>query len=92
MTAAVYAFMGEEAKARKLFEQQQGKGDRVLFSQAILHVALGEHEEAIGCLEKAYEQREMPLEHTMAHVDPLLDPLRSNPKFEVLLKKMNLAD
>ena len=92
MTAAAYALMGEEAKARELFERQQEKGDGLFFSQAVLHVALREHEEAIRCLEKSYERREMPFEHMMAHVDPLLDPLRSNPNFQALLDKMNLAD
>lgn len=92
LTAATYAFMGEEAKARELFEHQKENDHRLFFSQAVLHVALREHAEAIQCLEKSYRGREMPFEYMMAGVDPLLDPLRSNPNFQALLEQMNLSD
>ena len=84
--------MGEEAKARELFEHQKENDHRLFFSQAVLHVALREHAEAIQCLEKSYRGREMPFEYMMAGVDPLLDPLRSNPNFQALLEQMNLSD
>jgi TolB-like protein/Tfp pilus assembly protein PilF len=54
---------------------------------ARINLALGENEEAIRWLEKAVEM------HVPMHLltDQAFDPLRANPRFQNLLRRMNLA-
>ena len=55
---------------------------------ATCHAALGEKEKAFEALNKSYDNREMPL--ILIKVDPRLDPLRSDPRFAELLRKVGL--
>jgi hypothetical protein len=52
---------------------------------AEVHAALGEKDRAIQWLDQAYQNRDFFM--TFAGTDPALDPLRSDPRFAVLLKK-----
>lgn len=58
------------------------------FDVAVVHMALGHTERAFEWLEKAYEEREGPLIWLGIH--PSLDPLRSDPRFAALLRRMKL--
>ncbi len=51
---------------------------------------LGETEEAMTWLERAYEEREPLL--TNAKTDPRLDSLRSDPRFEDLLRRIGFPE
>jgi serine/threonine-protein kinase len=53
---------------------------------AIIHLGLGEREEALTWLERAVEQRALPLVATNAH--PIYDDLRGDPRFEAVLRTM----
>lgn len=55
---------------------------------AYIYSALGETDRALGFLERAYEERSDWL--VELKVTPSLDPLRPNPRFIALLRKMNL--
>jgi hypothetical protein len=55
---------------------------------ALLHLAVGERREALDLLERAVEERAV-YPFIMAR-DPLLDPLRSEPRFAALLERMNI--
>jgi serine/threonine-protein kinase len=55
---------------------------------ATLYVRAGEYREAIGWFEKAYEERDPNMPYLS--VDPLFDGLRSDPRFQDLLRRMNL--
>jgi len=57
---------------------------------AIIYISLGEKDKAFELLEKSYEQREgwMPF----LKVDPMFDSLRSDPRFQDLLERMNFPD
>ena len=57
-----------------------------LTSFAILHIGLGEHEQALSCLERACERRDLPLVSINTH--PVYDDLRGHPRFEGLLRRM----
>jgi serine/threonine-protein kinase len=48
---------------------------------------LGEADEAFAWLERAYERRD-PLAHL--GVDPIWDPLRQDPRFDQLLRRLDL--
>jgi hypothetical protein len=50
---------------------------------------LGENSKAINMLEKACDNRSNNILYLK--VNPNLDPLRSDPKFQALLKRVNLA-
>ncbi len=51
---------------------------------------VGETEEAMTWLERAYEERDPLL--LLAKVDPRLDPLRSDPRFDDLLRRIGFPE
>jgi serine/threonine protein kinase/tetratricopeptide (TPR) repeat protein len=53
-----------------------------------IHVGLGENDRAMECLEKSYEEHSHWLIYL--HMDPGLDALRSNPRFQDLLQRVGL--
>lgn len=53
-----------------------------------IHIGLGENECAIECLEKSYEEHSHWLIYL--HIDPSMDVLRSNPRFQDLLRRVGL--
>ena len=53
---------------------------------AILNVGLGQHEEAFSWLDRAYRERDGYL--TWLKVDSALDPLRPDPRFQTLLRRV----
>jgi hypothetical protein len=57
---------------------------------AAVHVALGEREEALASLEEALDTRAPAV--VWLKTDPLFDSLRSDPRFQVLLARLNLPD
>ena len=59
--------------------------DPVVFTVAF--TSLGEKEKALDYLELAYEKKADNL--TLIAVDPFFDPLREEPRFKTILKKMN---
>jgi serine/threonine-protein kinase len=59
-----------------------------LSSFAILHLGLGEHEQALTFLEAATDRRQMAVAAMKVH--PLYDPLRSEPRFTRLLERIGL--
>jgi serine/threonine-protein kinase len=55
---------------------------------ATLYIALGDNDRAIDWAEKAYEERRGWMAYLNVH--PLMDPLRAEPRFKVLVRKMGL--
>ncbi|HEX4001390.1 MAG TPA: tetratricopeptide repeat protein [Candidatus Acidoferrales bacterium] len=53
-----------------------------------IHIGLGEDDRAIECLEKAYDERSHWLIYL--HIDPAMDALRYNPRFQDLLRRVGL--
>jgi hypothetical protein len=51
---------------------------------------MGNKDEALAWLEKAYSQHSNVL--TTLKVEPAFDPLRSDPRFQDLLRRVGLAD
>ena len=85
-----YAVAGEKAAARDALSNLKDLSKRANVSPydiALIHAALGEKDQAFEWLEKAYEQRDSSL--IFLKVDPRLDPLRSDPRFQDLLRRMN---
>jgi tetratricopeptide (TPR) repeat protein len=81
---------GDEAQARKILaelEDAKSKGYAVNGQLAFTHLGLREYDRAISYLEQALDAHE---EVTGLLYDPLLDELRSHPRFEALLRKARL--
>ncbi len=57
---------------------------------AYVYAALGEADAAFEWLEKAYERRQMGL--TLMRADPRSDPLRSDPRFADLLRRIGFPE
>jgi len=86
-----YGSAGMKDEALKILERLDGlPKDRYVasFFKAMVWLGLGEKNEALENLEKAYLERESAM--AFIKVWPLLDSLRSEPRFKDLLKKMNL--
>jgi len=56
------------------------------YDLAILYVGLGDKDRALEQLNKAYEERAGFIIYL--NVEPLFDPLRSDPRFAELVRKM----
>ena len=52
-----------------------------------MYAALGEHDTALGLLEKAVSERDPAV--LWFRVDPRLDPYRDNPRFTKLLNQLD---
>jgi serine/threonine protein kinase len=60
------------------------------FGMALLHARLGKKKEAVSWLEKAYSARSGGMARLKC--DPALDPLRSDPDFQAIIKRMNFPE
>ena len=85
-----YAVAGKRDEALKMLNELKERAKRSYVSPvgiAIIYVGLGEKEQAFSWLEKAYEDRSTWL--IFLKVEPRFDPLRSDPRFQSLLRRMN---
>ena len=88
-----YAMAGRRIEAEKLRDHvNQISRQEFVPADAMGHiyVGLGEKGKAFEWLEKGYERRSLGLAGVDLKVDPLWDPLRSDPRFADLLRRMNL--
>jgi TolB-like protein/Tfp pilus assembly protein PilF len=91
--AHAYALAGNRAEAEKLLtELKERSGKEYVSSYLIaeIYIALGEKEEAFKLLDKAYDERSIDL--VLAKTDPRLVPLRDDPRFQELLKKVGFPE
>src|SRR4030095_2974661 len=82
------AMAGKKYAAEEKLEELRRLRERIFvspFFEALIHIPLGQADEAFECLEKAYEERF----HRMSSikVEPMLDPLRQDPRFDDLLRR-----
>jgi TolB-like protein/Tfp pilus assembly protein PilF len=90
LLANIKALSGDkEAAVRMLAELEELSRHRYVRSywRALLYLSLGKRDEAIRWLEKGVADHE-GLEIAWIKVDPLLDPLRGDPRFEALVQKV----
>jgi len=88
-----YALAGRPVEARKMLGELLEEPKRKYvppYFPACIHVALDEKGEALSLLEQGYRQRDSYL--TWLKVEPAFDPLRSDPRFRDLLKRINFPD
>jgi tetratricopeptide (TPR) repeat protein len=92
LTAWVYALAGKEAKARKALAEALGRKSAgtstVVLS--VIYALLGEKKRAFECLEQGYQQRDWLVIALRAF--PPFDPLRSDRRFQDLLRRMKFPE
>ncbi len=88
--AYAYAAAGNEPRARQILQNIRENEDRYVspYDIALVHVALGEHDEAFQLLDRAVRERSSRV--TALKVDPAVDPLRNDPRLEALIWKIGL--
>jgi serine/threonine-protein kinase len=87
----VLARSGKRAEAEGLLAELEAQGQRDYVSPvafATLYLGLDDHERALDWTERALEERRGWLAYL--RVNPLLDPLRGEPRFQALLAKLRL--
>ncbi|MES1197754.1 MAG: adenylate/guanylate cyclase domain-containing protein [Chitinophagaceae bacterium] len=90
--AYIYAAAGRKDDARKIIEDRgiekilSGNDHR---GMAMIYAALGEKDKAFEWLEKSYQKHEESL--CSLKIDPKFDPIRNDPRFNAMLKKIGLG-
>lgn len=87
-----FAKLGRRQEALEIIDELRALADRQYVSvigPATIHAALGDKQEFLSCYEDAFEQRLGVV--PFAAVEPGLDALRGEPRFQALLEKMGLA-
>ncbi len=84
-----FAKGGWEGFLRNQIEDRK-TSNQAAYMTATLHAALGEKDKAFDELNRSYENREYFM--TLLKVDPRLDPLRDDPRYKDLLKRMGLPE
>jgi eukaryotic-like serine/threonine-protein kinase len=91
-TACIYARAGRRDEALKLLRELKARAERERvppYAFARIYTVLGDKEQALACLRKVYDEQSDHLLHIGA--DPMLDPLRADPRFKALLRGTGLA-
>jgi TolB-like protein len=85
---ALAARQGDTALAQKMIDWLWARaGDAANFQYAEIYAQLGRKDDALEALDKAWIARDPGLTFTL--VDPLLDPLRKEPRFIALFEKLD---
>jgi len=87
-----YAMAGRMAEAQKVLEQLSTRSKQRYVAPkgaALIYAALGEKEKAFEWLEKSYQDHSLGVGPSIKSF-PGFDPLRSDPRFADLLRRMNL--
>jgi TolB-like protein len=88
-----YAMAGRRAEAQAVLNQLSASSSERYVSPydvAMVHIGLQENDEAFTWLQRAFEQRSLWLGYL--NVEPQLDPLRSDQRFQDLLRRIGLPD
>ena len=84
-----YAIIGDTIKAKVIFKEALKKHPNLShYRNSQVYTALGNINEALNELESGYEFRDIHM--FWIKVDPAFDPIRNEPRFKALIKKMNL--
>ena len=90
---AIYAksgWRGISERQLEYWKAAEKRGNRNYNALALQSIELGQYEEACAYLEKALVER--PASLITLKVNPFYDPLRSDPRFDELLKRMRLTE
>jgi tetratricopeptide (TPR) repeat protein len=89
--AHAYAAIGKRTEAEKILSelQRQSKGSYISpYMIAAIYSSLGQNDKAFEFLEKAYQDRSPDIVYFL-RADLRLDPLRPDPRFQDLLRRVD---
>ena len=92
LLALMYGLAGRKSETRKIISELKEKSrHHYVFPSvfAYAYLGLGDKDQALTFLERAYEEQDPGLFYLK--VSPLLDPLRSEPRFQALLRRVNFT-
>jgi TolB-like protein/tetratricopeptide (TPR) repeat protein len=90
LLARSYGLSGAKTEAEKILNQLKELSNRryvAAYTFALTYLGLGDKEQALRWLEQSYQDR-AGSDIGWIRIDPLLDPLRSDPRFEILAEKI----
>ena len=92
LTITTLGYIGKKDEAKKLYARVDSmvSGNLPAIARAIIYHSLGDSNKAFEWLDRSYEEKDFWL--ASLKVDPLWDPLRSDPRFKKILKKMNFPE
>jgi tetratricopeptide (TPR) repeat protein len=85
-----YADTGQKDKAMELIRKLEERPKQQFvrgYLIALIYIGLGDKTKAIDCLEREYLDHDN-IDTAWIRVDPMLDPLRGDPRFEALAEKI----
>jgi len=80
---------GRQTEARKILRRLEERSERSFvpnYNLAVIHIALNEEDIAMRYMQQAYENRDWAL--LVLAVEPRLDPLRRDPRFQEISAKL----
>ena len=92
LLALTYGLAGKKNETQKIIsELKQRSRHHYVFPSlfAYAYLGLGEKDRALAFLERAYDEQDPALFYLK--VSPLLDSLRPEPRFQALLRRVNLS-
>jgi TolB-like protein len=87
-----YAVSGQKEQALKMIEAFKAAGHKRYIPPTyfgMLYAGLGDKEQALAWLEKAFKERADLL--TWLNVEPMMDDVRSDPRFQDLIRRIGLT-
>lgn len=88
-----YALAGKKNEAQRIIDELSALDKQSSFTSyhiAAIYAGLGEKEEAFTWLQRAYQERDIFM-GVRLKTDPKLDNLRSDPRFQDLLRRLGLG-
>jgi serine/threonine-protein kinase len=90
--AYVLARVGQAREAREILSELESLASREYVNPigfATVHLGLGQNQAALDWMDRGYEERRGWLAYLKVH--PIVDPVRGEPRFAMLVEKMGLA-
>ena len=84
-----YGLIHRKPEAQKVIDELSNKRYFPAVTMAIIYTSLGEKDKAFQWLERSYQEHDFG-PFIFVKVYPVFDPLRSDPRFADLLRRMNL--
>ena len=88
----IYALAGRRGDSRKVigqFKELEARADVDHYNVAVVYAGLGEKDRTFEALERAYAQRSGSL--AFLNADPFFKDMRSDPRYEDLLRRIGLS-
>jgi eukaryotic-like serine/threonine-protein kinase len=89
--AHAFALAGRVVEAREILGRLEAAPRPAAYEIALVYVGLGERDQAFRWLDKAVEQHSNFAQMTL-NVEPRLDPVRTDPRFQSVLRRVGLSN